>query len=379
MEALLNTDICRNLRTIINKTDIFIKDEEESKKFNLICALMDRFDTAVEYINNNQTSPKTETQLFCFMLYVCVIKDGINYINNILGINSKEDRKIFEKYYRNEPISLDKSIETSDDRFFEYLRSLVFAHPFKTDRAFPSIQKGEIQYSPFTITKVWLQPDIKDPIGAMVYSNNLEDTFPIVISFNDLKEYIKNKYNELEEIVKSFKKIISDKENEWKKRKVNRSQSDIDVLKECKDILEERYLEWYDLEDLINDLECKSSIKDNETSISIYRQKISSVIPKICDAIDNYEHEKIDDAMRGVVYVIPKAHVDLHYQLEKIFGYLDGSHGDVEWGIKQAEAFSQGFAKKWVLIEPRKMSFDEIKMLVRVACYLEYIEQNKAN
>ena len=69
----------------------------------------------------------------------------------------------------------------------------------------------------------------------------------------------------------------------------------------------------------------------------------------------------------------------MNYQLEKIFGYLnDYNHIEsMEWGLKQAEAFSKEFAKKWVIIKPQEMDFDEIKMLTRVACYLEYMEQKE--
>ena len=70
----------------------------------------------------------------------------------------------------------------------------------------------------------------------------------------------------------------------------------------------------------------------------------------------------------------------MHYQLEKIYGYLNyenDNSDDIEWGLKQAEAFAKEFAKKWVVIKPREMDFYEIKMLTQVACYLEYMEQKE--
>lgn len=56
MGNLLNQQLCDELRDVINETDIFIKDEEESEKFLFICTLMDRFDTVVKYINEHQKS-----------------------------------------------------------------------------------------------------------------------------------------------------------------------------------------------------------------------------------------------------------------------------------------------------------------------------------
>ena len=73
-----------------------------------------------------------------------------------------------------------------------------------------------------------------------------------------------------------------------------------------------------------------------------------------------------------------------NYQLEKIFTYLDTRSETIDpnsneyWGLLQAYEFSQEFAKKWVTINIRDMSYDEIKLLVCTACYLEAKEQEEA-
>ena len=87
-----------------------------------------------------------------------------------------------------------------------------------------------------------------------------------------------------------------------------------------------------------------------------------------------------------VLYIRPKnMHEYAHYQLEKIFSYLDkrSEHIELEsneaWGLIQAHEFSQEFAKKWVKIDVKTMSYDEIHLLVSTACYLESKEQEKNN
>jgi len=72
-----------------------------------------------------------------------------------------------------------------------------------------------------------------------------------------------------------------------------------------------------------------------------------------------------------------KAHQMMSYQLEKIFCYLDDDHYwmDTDWGLRQAKAFSREFAKDWVVIEVNNMGFDEIKLLVSIACYKEAKKQ----
>lgn len=77
-------------------------------------------------------------------------------------------------------------------------------------------------------------------------------------------------------------------------------------------------------------------------------------------------------------------HQMAHYQLEKIYSYLDERSDCIDpasneyWGLQQAYEFSQEFAKNWVTIDVRTMQYDEIKLLVAVACYLEKEKQDKA-
>lgn len=379
MEELLEKDLCNRLRNVINKTDIFIKDEEESKKFNLICAIMDRFDSAIEYINNHVETPSTETDFIVFMNFCCTIKDGINYIIKVLNLVPQNDNEIFKELYESEPLSISPENKLTDDNFFEYFRSLAFAHPFMTDRSIPNpIEKGEIQYSPYVLVDIHGLRKEKNAVGVMVYSNKRKD-FSIVLSFDTLKLYIKWKYEILQTIINEFENIIKAKEEEWKKHKVNRNLPPIEILKDIKEILEERCIDSYQIDELIRNLNTEVTCDDNNEFVNIFKSKIVEVIPDICNFMDEYNHEKVSETINNIIGVRPDGYPRMHYQLEKIFVYLiDGNTGvNVDWGLKQAEEFSKGFAKKWVVIEPYIMSFDEIKLLVLTACYLEYMEQNK--
>lgn len=380
MNDLLNQQLCDELRDVINQTDIFIKDEKESKRFLFICALMDRFDTTVKYINEHQKKPDSEEKLIIFMVYSCIIKDGIDYIKNSLKIGKSEDRKIFEDIYKKEPINISDNVQFDDDKFFSYFRSLIFAHPLYTSRSIPMSEENEIQYSPYIIENSLYIRIIPGLIGVKIYSNKREIIEPLLISFESLKEYIKGKYEELDDVITKFKQIIDDKKTEWKKHKVNRNQEDIDVLKDCVNILEERYMDTDEVEKLITYLTCENSLKENIENVNKYRNEIKRIIPSICDTIDLHDIEELYSIISFILFVRPKTDNKIHYQLEKIYDYLNyenDNRDDIEWGLKQAELFAQGFSKKWVVIKPKEMDFDEIKMLIRVACYLEYMEQKE--
>ena len=373
MTEFLNSQLVYDLRNVINKTNIFVKDPIEKEKFALICAIMDRFDTSVDFLNKHQGFPKDENEFINILVHISIIRDGINGVLKVLGLEIKGDNKIFEKYYKRDLPDINKPI--NDDRFYEYFRSLAFAHPFLTDRSIPNaIDKTEIQYSPFVLTNSYLFWKDKYSIGVLVYSNQ-RNSFNVSFPFETLKEYIRWKYEMIIDIILEFEKIISLKEQAWIQHKVRRDLSDIDILEDVKLIFEERCIDTDEIEELIGYLKCESTIKENHESVEKFKNAIKRVIPEICDAMDDYNHDEIYNIVRDILYSRPKAHQMLHYQLEKIYCYLNNNYGDTEWGLKQAEEFSKEFAKKWVIIKPRDMSFDEIKLLTRVACYLEYKEQ----
>ena len=119
-------------------------------------------------------------------------------------------------------------------------------------------------------------------------------------------------------------------------------------------------------------MECELSNEANRSSVEEYRNAIIERIPALCDAVDNLDHELAEELCYELYKRPWKMHQMAGYQLEKIFCNL-GEYGssDVLFGLRQAQCFSEGFAKKWVNIDVNTMSHTEIRLLVRTACYLE--------
>ena len=386
MKLLLDNDLNNKLREAVNSDDLFWNDPVQKENWDLICAAMDRLDTSIDYINSHSDYSKNENDIILFFVHVSIIKDAIYQVSNSLKIDCSNKENIFYKYAKDYAIF--KNIEeyenyrnsknVADDQFYEYLRSLVFAHPAETSWSIPNRIQNEIQYSPYLLSStLQFHCDYKNPIGVQIYSNK-RDTSHICLDFEDLKQYVKNKYYKLELVINKYNSIVEEFKKEKKKHKVNRNQDDLSILKEIVTILDERYLEHYNIDELIDDLECNLTVVENRNNVELFRNQIKKIIPDLCDAVDKYDCDGIYSLCDTLLYSRPKAHQMMHYQLEKIFCYLnDDGYGDIEWGLIQAEAFSKEFAKKWVVIKPYDMSFKEIKLLANVACYLEYQEQNK--
>ena len=381
MEVFLNPDVYREFRNAFNETPLFMYNEEYKTCFNLFCAVTDRLESCIEYLNGHAETPKTEEDFLSFVMFSCMVLDAVKHVLKQLDIEKIDKTDYFQNICLSKPLNNEKHECPTDDKFFEYLRSIMFAHPFETNRP-KFFMKHEIQYSPWVIANnpATKFRGIKDGVGVRIYSNKFDEIKDLIFSFDVLKKYIKSQYLLLDLATEKVKEIVSLKEIEWKKHKINRSLDYLDILKEIKDILKLRHEEYYDVETVIRYMGCKNTLKENLTSVERFKQGIIEIIPDLCDAIDSLNYEMATEKLDYILHQRPwKMHSMANYQLGKI--YCDLNETQIvpkrEWALEQVEVFSKEFAKKWVTIIPQEMSFDEIKLLVTVSCYLEKIEQEK--
>lgn len=381
MEVFLNPDVYREFRNAFNETPLFMYNEEYKTCFNLFCAVTDRLESCIEYLNGHAETPKTEEDFLSFVMFSCMVLDAVKHVLKQLDIEKIDKIDYFQNICLSKPLNIEKHKCPTDDKFFEYLRSIMFAHPFETNRP-KFFMKHEIQYSPWVIANnpATKFRGIKDGVGVRIYSNKFDEIKDLIFSFDVLKKYIKSQYLLIDLATEKVKEIVSLKEIEWKKHKINRSLDYLDILKEIKDILKLRHEEYYDVETVIRYMGCKNTLKENLTSVERFKQGIIEIIPDLCDAIDSLNYEMATEKLDYILHQRPwKMHSMANYQLGKIYCDLNETQivSKREWALEQVELFSKEFAKKWVTIIPQEMSFDEIKLLVTVSCYLEKIEQEK--
>lgn len=384
METFLDHKIHETLRENINATDIFFRDESQKPHFNLFCAVMDRVSTCVTFLNKHSIYPANEEAFIMFMVFGCMLRDATYEMLKKLGINLNEtvsqgnSYQYFRDICRTYPFNLSEDNLLTDDQFFAYFRSLVFAHPCETSRA-KCIKNGEVQYSPFVIVRNDLS-NIEDPVGVRVYSTKSVNMFDIIFSFSLLKEYINSRYRLLSVASERIQSIITEKQSIWKEHKVNRNLSAPEILKDIINILKERCENYDYMELALSYLETQTNLSDNRDSVEKFHQAIINALPNICNAIDDYDTNSAFQIIGEIVCVYPdKMHENANYELEKIFCNLNEycDKGKIEWGLRMAEHFSQKFAKKWVSIQPKNMNFNEIKLLTATACYLEAKSQKE--
>ena len=383
----LDEKLIWDLHNVIESSDIFMSEEPLKHKYNLFCAFKDRMFSAVKYLNKHSKPPKTEEEFINFLVYAAIVRDGIMKLYE--NLYEKKPPFIGEKKYflgvrTYSAKYFSEETQPTDDDFFEYLRAMAFAHPYETSkRGRPFLQGGEIQMCPWVIIgRSLFSQGIKNPVGIRIYSNKFEDSLQdILFSFDDVKAYIKSRFKCLKEITKWAKEELEKHIEEWKKIKINRNQDPVDILTEIKSVLTDRFQDASSIEDLVVYLTCPISVDVNRENVLKFRQAIVGIIPGICDSVDNLDCESMEQKIVELLAYPREMHQIAHYQLEKIFSYLRDRSGiidpysDEAWGLKQAEDFANGFAKKWVKIDIKTMQYDEIKLLVYTACYLERKEQ----
>lgn len=387
----LDIAICNELRDTINSSPIFTEIEEYSKHFNQICAVMDRVQTSVNYLNNHNDYPKSEEELICFMVFSCMIVDASKYlfkdILNDIAPNKKRS-KFFKEICKNKPFSLSDEECLTDDEFFEYIRSLIFAHPYETSRNKTLRQKFGKQVSPWVFLDCRLLKNNSDNcIGIRMYTSKKDeydmDSHSIYIPFSLLKDYISSRYSDLKLVIEWLKQQIQLHEDKWKKHKIDRTKNKEEILNQIITVLQERFVETYEIEEIKSLLFCDISLDENKHYINQFRKNIESKLVSLYDSVDNMDYDSFFAIIREMLSYYPKnLHEGGHYQLEKIFSYLKAEYEDsiyegsnAEWGLIQAEAFYKQFAYKWVKIDVRKMSFAGIRLLVSVACFMQIQEE----
>lgn len=374
-------DLCSKLRDLVNSTDMFWKDDIEKKYYNHLCAMMDRIDESMGYVVAHNNIPKTNDEFILFLMHVSIVVESIKEFMFMLHLDYNECVQKMSSYLyivcSQPPFDILQDKKISDDSIFEYIRAISFAHPINTDRAYLVKQIRDIHCSPFVLLDRTICHE--GCVGIHVYSDNLSMPFSIQIPFSDLQGYVYSRYSLLSKIYEELENHIKTKETLWKQRKVNRNQAPELILKDIKSILEERYEYAYDIDELISLLTCKYTRPENEKYVTLVQKELIKKIPDICDAIDNMDTETAYQTYKDILYSRPtEMHQGAGYELEKIFCYLtdDTRYMDQEFGKMMAKSFTKGFASKWVVMDIDNMSFEEIQMLTRIACFMEKRDQD---
>ncbi|MFS0824345.1 hypothetical protein [Bacillus sp. 1P02SD] len=390
----LDTNVLDKLRNKVN--------EELNISYNItygkhrawdkICAIMDRLDDTVYFLNelklNTGKYKRSAFDFYDFMNNASVVVDCIKELSKIFNVPDDQIKNSTEIFKQ-----LGSDGKGSDEKYFEYLRSLCSVHPVETSRH-KRYQANDFECSPFV---VWNNRELWNDdcdIYAVVYTSKDEEInkrVPIYIS--QIFEFVKSRLDFVVEITNAIdqyqKKVISNlKKRPMKKEKEFNNY--IDYLRYLDVELKERYGSdyFYSFDYIINLIELKLSNPINKNKMNLYLNALKYAIEYEHNGIQNmrysvYEDNGLSDSYRNIetsLYIelySPRSGSDEQrrygYNLEKI-SYLsyDAGYGNKQWAYRQLED-ALIFLEKYVSFKGAKGDFEHYA-LVKLALYLDCLE-----
>ena len=370
------------------------RKEKEYPAWSLICAIMDRLDDTVDYLNQLQLNTgkyrRSAFDFFDFMNQSTVIIDCIDTLAKVYDISlAEEDREtdIFNQ------TGSDGS--GNDRKYFEYLRSLCSVHPVETSYYYKTYQDNDFESSPFV---AWndehIFRDRSCDLHAIVYINKENDYHKRVkIKIKEIFEYVSYRYNLLGKIIQGIKdyhhKIIQSYVNTPMKL-LSDFNNYIDYLNYLIEEEQERIGDdnLYEL-DFVSSLLCLNlSNPKNQSRYEKYCNALKYAITFHHNAIQHRSFDEFDN--NGIIY--PEKNVEttlLHelcfvnswsqerskygYQIQKV-AYLnfDSDYGNKRWAYLMLDKMKP-FLEKYVSFKNAQGDFEHYA-LVQIALYFDCLE-----
>lgn len=366
MKFYLDDTLIIKLREKINSTNIFYSFGEYEHKWNLICAVMDRVDHTISILNNKKLMNSNDIahDTILALVYIDILLKSIKQLMKILKVKYplSTDATIFGK--------LGSGLGT-DDKYFNYIRALAFAHPVDTTEHFDYKSKGEIKYCPYIMDDKSFGE--KGDINVRVYSS-VDDTF-VLESFSavQLVQYTKIRYDLLNTLLSRIDDIIEEYITHLRSRKIV-GTTPIELLKGIIDEAKYRKDEFLieTLEDCYSILTTPISNSYNSESVIDFRKAIEQTIPELATAYQNVDRDEIEKCCLFKVLEF-SYHDELSgysYAYSKVKDHLSPRHEQHEIHFSYAMLSElRGFTDQYVKIDDG-ISLEEIQMLIDTAIYL---------
>lgn len=393
----LDTEILRKLRNKINeqKNISYNKMYKKYRAWDKICAIMNRLDDTVEYLNtielNTGKYKRSAFDFFDFMNNASVVIDCVKELSKIFEVSDSEIKNstnIFNK--------VGSDGNGTDEKYFEYLRSLCSVHPVETSRH-KRYQDNDFECSPYVLWNNSLRLFNDDcDIYAVVYTSKDNESFKRVgIYIEQVFKYVEIRVNFIEKIIDYIDTYQKDMILKLKKQHIKNDtefNSYIEYLTNLDEEAKDRYGDdhWYSFEYVIKLLQLKLSDSENENKMKLYINALKYAIKFEHNALQNmsnigyensglkYSKENIETSLYIELYSPSSGSKEERrygYNIEKI-QYLSYDSGDSNKDLAYVQLNeAREFFEKYVSFKNVKSDF-EYYALVNLALYLECLEND---
>ena len=220
-----NTEYARNLRDAVNdrrKQSIDnVHDEKQTKgsycAWDRICAAMDRLEDTLDYLNHIELGKDKRSRsafdFYDFINNAYIVIDCIKTIGKIFRV----DNRLIEEIENSTSVFKNEFEERStDQKYFEYIRSLCSVHPLCTNHQKEFLNGSQFHCCPFVSWKntLTLYNDETADLIAFIYpSNRCEKTIYLGLYVSQFEQYLAKWIDFIPKIIEA-KNAYTDKEYE---------------------------------------------------------------------------------------------------------------------------------------------------------------------
>lgn len=402
----IDTQVLRKLRRKINdeqsisfnKKYFHIVDRKKGKHkvfraWDKICAVMDRLDDTVDYLNelklNTGKYRRSAFDFYDFMNNASVVIDCIKELVEIFDVDDSEikaSKRIFNQYGSDN--------KGTDERYFEYLRSLCSVHPIETSRH-RRYQDNEFECSPYVMWndgRIWINDDCD--LHAVVYTSK-DDQYSkrIKIYILQIFEYLKTRVNFIENIIDAIESYHNQVILEFKSshiKSIDEFDNYTDYLENLDNEGKERFGSeyWSKFDYIINLLKLRLSNSENNNKVKLYINALIYSVDFEYNALQNMSYVGFEN--NGIINIKDNYETTLLselynlnsksdiqreylYNFQKI-EYLnyDSGASNKSWAYENLKKVSS-FLERYVSFEGATGDFEHYA-LVQVALYLHCLE-----
>ena len=392
----LDQKVATHFRNTINEYDNFsishqymYKDKREENSWNSICAIMDRIDDLVDYLNQKEMDTgiwrSCAFDFFEFIEQAGVLVSCIDDAFEIYDVKHPKHNIIFKSKKINPNIKTKKDEYKLDDEYFKYIRSLSSVHPSDTSHH-KEFQEAFFEVSPYV---VWNHGTFtlnnKDCDLVLVTYNNETPEFltnkGIIIT--EIFNYIKYKYYSLNYLSKKvsvyYNKLISNFRNQ-KIKKPSEFANYLDYLLNLKqEVLSRNPNIECEVQELIDIFNLKITNADNNLKFEKFKNALIYATKSYHRQLQNMDFNcispfdrLINEILVGNIYYKDN---NYHYPLSKIL-YLKQTTGEKSWGLSMYKLLLGVFEKYISVTEEdlHKLDYYELYVLSQIALYFHALE-----
>ena len=403
-----NTEYASKLRDAVNdrrKQSVDNTHEEKGIKgeyyaWNRTCAAMDRLEDTIAYLNclelGKNIDSRSAFDFYDFINNASVVIDCIKTLGRIFRIEDK----LFEEIEKSTSIFCrDSEKPFTDQKFFEYIRSLCSVHPLCTNHQREFLINSKFHCCPYVVWKgsFAFTGRYKADLEAWIYTSEKNGGYMILpLYISQFENYLVKWINLIPKIIEA-KNNFTDKEYEKLKKETIKDECYFSNEIQYLEYLKQEYINRFDYGDeyifdqFIRVFATKISDKRNEKLLSKYQHAIMYSVRFLKNELQNMSYEGFENT--GIKYPNPRLETTLFYTLSNLDLY-DGIFSEYAYNIGKLYYLEEGYynraEKDYVrrlLEDPKDLinqyvifsnreSDSETIVLVNLALYLESLTRN---